>query len=233
MTNSMIPYSFIPGTKAKAGEVNANFIALAELIAANADALETKSEELNSVISGINSALDTKSDKTSCETEFQIGATTTNLNLNNYTKRGAYSFSASYVPTNGPKSTPGMLIVRGAETQEIKQIWLDRDSYEIFTRVRTGGNWRDWKSVYGDYAVKKNGYLKLSNGMMFQWGYQASQSVTYPVAFKTASIVLFSKSGYDAKYERSDTGLLNQALTGFSIGTGGVFTSLNWIAIGY
>ena len=30
MTNSMIPYSFIPGTKAKAGEVNANFVAFAE-----------------------------------------------------------------------------------------------------------------------------------------------------------------------------------------------------------
>ena len=35
MTNSMIPYSFIPGTKAKAGEVNANFIALANVIEQN------------------------------------------------------------------------------------------------------------------------------------------------------------------------------------------------------
>lgn len=35
MTNSMIPYSFTPGTKAKAQEVNANFIALAEKIDEN------------------------------------------------------------------------------------------------------------------------------------------------------------------------------------------------------
>lgn len=35
MANSMIPYSFIPGTKAKAGEVNANFVALADTIEAN------------------------------------------------------------------------------------------------------------------------------------------------------------------------------------------------------
>lgn len=35
MTNSMIPYSFTPGTKAKAQEVNANFIALAEKINEN------------------------------------------------------------------------------------------------------------------------------------------------------------------------------------------------------
>lgn len=35
MTNSMIPYSFTPGTKAKAQEVNANFIALADKIDEN------------------------------------------------------------------------------------------------------------------------------------------------------------------------------------------------------
>lgn len=35
MTNSLIPYSFIPGTKAKASEVNANFLSLAEAIETN------------------------------------------------------------------------------------------------------------------------------------------------------------------------------------------------------
>lgn len=35
MTNSLIPYSFVPGTKAKAQEVNANFIALAGQISEN------------------------------------------------------------------------------------------------------------------------------------------------------------------------------------------------------
>ena len=35
MTNSMIPYSFVPGTKAKADEVNANFISLANFIEQN------------------------------------------------------------------------------------------------------------------------------------------------------------------------------------------------------
>ncbi len=39
MTNSLIPYSFTPGTKAKAQEVNANFIALAEKIESNAETI--------------------------------------------------------------------------------------------------------------------------------------------------------------------------------------------------
>ena len=41
MTNSLIPYSFTPGTKAKAQEVNANFIALADEITENSKRIET------------------------------------------------------------------------------------------------------------------------------------------------------------------------------------------------
>ena len=57
MADSMIPYSFIPGTKAKAGEVNANFIALADAIENNRQAATGDIEELNET-------LETKADKT-------------------------------------------------------------------------------------------------------------------------------------------------------------------------
>ena len=50
MTNSMIPYSFTPGTKARAQEVNANFNALADKIEENnSTALHTES---NATITG-------------------------------------------------------------------------------------------------------------------------------------------------------------------------------------
>ncbi len=52
MTNSIIPYSFIPGTKAKAQEVNANFIALANQITENKEYTDSKIEE---TLSGVNS----------------------------------------------------------------------------------------------------------------------------------------------------------------------------------
>lgn len=45
MSNSLIPYSFIPGTKAKAQEVNANFIALADQIAENKNYTDIKISE--------------------------------------------------------------------------------------------------------------------------------------------------------------------------------------------
>lgn len=51
MTDTLIPYSFIPGTKAKAQEVNANFIALAESITGNTTTLN--STKLNKDLSNI------------------------------------------------------------------------------------------------------------------------------------------------------------------------------------
>lgn len=45
MTNSLIPYSFTPGTKAKAQEVNANFIALATQIEENKEYTTDKIQE--------------------------------------------------------------------------------------------------------------------------------------------------------------------------------------------
>lgn len=51
MTNSLIPYSFIPGTKAKAQEVNANFIALANQITENKEYTDTKINETMSDVS--------------------------------------------------------------------------------------------------------------------------------------------------------------------------------------
>ena len=45
MSNSLIPYSFTPGAKAKAQEVNANFIALAEKIEENREYTTGQIEE--------------------------------------------------------------------------------------------------------------------------------------------------------------------------------------------
>lgn len=50
MANSLIPYSFIPGTKAKADEVNANFIALANQITENKEYTDSKIDETISTV---------------------------------------------------------------------------------------------------------------------------------------------------------------------------------------
>ena len=84
MADSMIPYSFIPGTKAKAGEVNANFIALADVIEANRLTAAGDIEELNET-------LETKADKTELVNEHTV--TDSGTDLNNYKTKGTYIFS--------------------------------------------------------------------------------------------------------------------------------------------
>lgn len=225
MANSMIPYSFIPGTKAKAGEVNANFIALADTIEANR---QTAADDIEAV----NEVLETKADKTELINEHTV--TESNTDLNNYKTKGTYVFTAAYKPKNIPKGDAGMLIVTGDEKSLIKQIWFcTEDNPEIYTRNFTASKWSDWRSIYGIVNKNVTGYLRLQNGLLIQWGSQVGSIIVYPIAYSKLACPIFCKNGFAASTERSDTGLTAQSLTGFTMTSGGVFWSMNWISIGY
>lgn len=227
MANSMIPYSFIPGTKAKAGEVNANFIALADAIEANKTTASNDIEDIKEI-------LETKADKTELINEHTV--TESGTDLNDYKTKGTYIFTSIYTPTNIPKGTEGMLIVTGDEQSIIKQIWFcTEENPEIFTRNFANAEWSEWESFNGTFEkdLENGNYLKLANGLIIQWGTVTVKSVTYPIAFLTKATPIFAKSGWASSTERSDTGFTTETLTGFSIGSGGVFKGLNWIAFGY
>lgn len=83
------------------------------------------------------------------------------------------------------------------------------------------------------YKKAQSGYLELANGLILQWGSTTAQSVTYPKAFSTYASPVFMKCGYGSSHERSDTGFITTTLTGFTIGTGGVCSSIRWVAMGY
>lgn len=95
MTNSMIPHSFVPGTKAKAGEVNENFISLANYIEQNKSSATSDIEELREVV-------DKKADKTELVTEHIIKEAGTDLDT--YKTKGTYLFSSAHTPSNPPDS---------------------------------------------------------------------------------------------------------------------------------
>ena len=64
MTNSLIPHTFTPGTKAKAQEVNANFIALAEEIQSTQQSTTNRFAQVNQAIENSNDEAELKfSDK--------------------------------------------------------------------------------------------------------------------------------------------------------------------------
>lgn len=230
MTNSMIPYSFIPGTKAKAGEVNANFIALASAINQNKEiAQESVSETKEQIID----LLKDKADKTEVITDHTVS--TAQTDLNNYKTSGTYIFSSLYTPLNIPKGESGTLIVTGKEESVIKQIWYcDGANEEIFIRSYQNSAWTEWNSNVGDSKFENPGYLKFPNGLLIQWcNANSAKTVVYPVAFSTIACPFVTKHGYAGDYQRSDSGFTAQSLTGFTYSTVGKYSSLNWIAIGY
>lgn len=225
MANSMIPYSFIPGTKAKAGEVNANFIALADTIEANRQSAADDIEDVNEV-------LKTKADKTELINEHTV--TEADTDLNNYKTKGTYIFTKVYKPKNIPKGDEGMLIVTGDEKSVIKQIWFcTEDNPEVYSRNLINSEWIEWRSNCGITKSEKIGYLTLQNGLIFQWGGQVGSVVTYPVAYKQFACPLLTKQGYSMSATRSDGGIINQSLTGFNFGSGGDFAHMNWFSVGY
>lgn len=225
MTDSMIPYSFIPGTKAKADEVNANFIALA-------DKIEENRLNASNDIENVNGILATKADKTELVNEYII--TQTGKNLNDYKTKGTYIFTSTYTPYNIPKGNQGTLIVTGKNPNFVKQIWMCTETNpEIFTRNFTNSSWSEWRSVCGMFYKANPGYLRFTNGVIMQWGNQQGPNVTYPIAFSEVACPVCYKKGWNSSYERSDSGITSQSLTGFNFASGGYFLGLNWVAIGY
>jgi hypothetical protein len=222
----MIPYSFIPGTKAKAGEVNANFIALADTITKNK---ETAYDD----ILDVKELMKDKADKDELITNFTVS--TAETDLDDYTTAGTYVFSSLYTPNNIPKGDAGILLVMGVDASTIKQVWYcDGENGEIFTRNYQDSEWSEWSSIVGEVSMDTAGYLRLANGLILQWGLgNSSKSITYPIAFETMACPVFVKEGVGTGFEKSDTGFTEQTLTGFTINTAGRFYSQNWLAIGY
>lgn len=84
----------------------------------------------------------------------------------------------------------------------------------------------------------QNGYLKLGNGVIIQWGISAKSSsatVTFPVAFSSASsfvVMVNNKTNNGGGYSPS---AYEQTTTGFTLKTLGGAASWDnlWLAIGY
>ena len=173
-----------------------------------------------------------KADKTELINEHTV--TEDGTDLDDYTTKGTYIFSTVYTPENIPKGTSGTLIVTGDEDSVIKQIWFcDGENPEIFTRNLSSETWSDWYSHCGIVNKDTSGYLKLTNGMVVQWGYSTASRVTFPIAFSTFVCPVFTKKGYGANYTRSDTGFMSYSLTNFEVGSSGLFYDMTWMAIGY
>jgi len=82
MTDAMIPFSFIPGTKAKASEINADFAALANVIDTNKSELyKAIEDEVNAVNDSLNDLGDAKADKTDLDFRAELDLSNVDENI--------------------------------------------------------------------------------------------------------------------------------------------------------
>ena len=172
-----------------------------------------------------------KADKTELINEFEI--TNPETDLNDYKTKGLYIFSALYTPTNIPRGDAGTLFVNGVENSNIKQFWMCDDTNEIYQREFSNEQWSEWQSLYGNFMTGNPGYITFPNGLILQWGSGYISVVTYPIAYTTAAFPVFTKLGYAANYERSDTGIISSKLTGLEVGSCGLYQGMHWVVIGY
>ena len=77
-----------------------------------------------------------------------------------------------------------------------------------------------------DSCIKQVWFCDGTNAQIFT-------SITYPKAYSTYATPVFMKCGFGSSHERSDTGFITTTLTGFTYATGGICTSIRWVAIGY
>ncbi len=235
MTNSMIPNSFVPGTKAKANEINENFTALADAIDQNKNLALADINGLTNSLSQLTQSTQKINEEKADKTELSKTVTVeeADTDLNNYKEKGTYIFPAACEPENIPKGQAGTLLVTGLEESVVQQIWICNDENpEIFTRTFSDYVWSDWKSVLGKTSISNSGYMILPNGLILQWGEGAGPIVTYPLAYSTFSCPVFMKYGFNGVASRSDVGFRSYDLTGFIIDAAGAFASANWISIG-
>ena len=91
-------------------------------------------------------------------------------------------------------------------------------------------------------AKSENGYTRLPNGLILQWGTTTATKVTFPIAFNkrlNVSLTSAEKEGEFAVFIADEALIENPSNTGFSIqttrikGTPGDYFKFYWTAIGY
>jgi len=91
-------------------------------------------------------------------------------------------------------------------------------------------------------AKSENGYTRLPNGLILQWGTTTATKVTFPIAFNkrlNVSLTSAEKEGEFAVFIADEALIENPSNTGFSIqttrikGTPGDYFKFYWMAIGY
>ncbi|MBO7672980.1 hypothetical protein J6S88_06195 [bacterium] len=163
MTDSLIPYSFVPGTKAKASEVNANFIALADAIDASNDSISDLSDLTDTKLAGkLDLNMSNSHTLTNCIVEAPNGvATYSNLTIT------AKSGLKVLIP-DGLNSDGSLKSIKYTLSTDVSTTDLATDSEKIFALSISGSLMIIYKNCYltGKYSSRP-AFLKDTNPYIY------------------------------------------------------------------
>jgi hypothetical protein len=175
--------------------------------------------------------------------------------LNNFASTGVYGLSGASF-TNAPAVTMyGILevqrrVIAGAAESTMQRITLT-DSGRVYTRTKHANIWTPWRTIINltdDFVANKssNGYQKLPNGLIIQWGSTSltpttvggavSTTVNFPITFPTycQSIVCTPRTYLPLMVDATVSGstISNFDLYARRTDNNNPIT-VNWLAIGY
>jgi hypothetical protein len=94
--------------------------------------------------------------------------------------------------------------------------------------------------AYGTLSAATNGYTKLANGLVMQWGIVngvapgGATGATFPIAFPTACTFVVNQAAANNSGGNSTNIISSKSTTAFvGLNFTGVTTSFNYFAIGY
>jgi len=88
--------------------------------------------------------------------------------------------------------------------------------------------------AYGSLSLATNGYTKLANGLILQWGVSGASSgtITFPIAFPTSCLNVIAGLADSTNYCTYPGTITSTTFTFGSNGPGG-FAGIRYLAIGY
>ncbi|MGL5963056.1 MAG: gp53-like domain-containing protein [Fusobacteriaceae bacterium] len=182
----------------------------------------------------------------------KIGNPDYKTDLNDIIEHGHYNSNfIGNLFDNLPVGISGSFTLKVSGIKESKNdIYLTQELVDIygqsFTRTKVSNVWRSWVVSFNNenspISKSVNGYCKLANGMIMQWGcvsggfYVDGQEIRYPVAFSTTSPSV-AVSGWPALNQTvSSPGIINEFSDRFKIITPVGWNNnwgFSWIAMGY
>ena len=252
MTRSLIPYSFTPGTKAKAQEVNANFIALAEKIETNSETIEANKstaasdtakcakKDGNETYTGTKTFIQPANSapiifKHSKATIAAPSDTVSNVVLDcNDAAENRTGCLFNTINTDGNIST-SIQAIRG-DVYNTLGLFIDAEGVSVL--AHNGQIMRYIRETYWDGY---NWYRLWSDGWIEQGGrvpdVAAYNSVVITLLKPHASVnytIQVTQGAFNSDATRSSVGIINVATNAFAVGFGnGSSTWGSWMTAGY